>query len=115
MSEPRSEPSREDHERGLPGFHDPTAGFGGAPPAQSALTLRLVLAGFGLVDRPSSRAARTAAHPADLPRHRYLYVRFRAGNARIGTYAWTADRCGVRRQTDIQRSSSSAGIGRAMW
>jgi membrane protein implicated in regulation of membrane protease activity len=43
------EPSREDYERGLPDYHDPTAGFGGAPPAQSALTLRLVLAGFGLV------------------------------------------------------------------
>jgi hypothetical protein len=43
------EPSREDYERGLPDHHDPTAGFGGAPPAQSALTLRLVLAGFGLV------------------------------------------------------------------
>jgi membrane protein implicated in regulation of membrane protease activity len=33
----------------LPDHHDPTAGFGGAPPAQSALTLRLVLAAFGLV------------------------------------------------------------------
>jgi membrane protein implicated in regulation of membrane protease activity len=44
-----SEPSREDYERGLPDHHDPTAGFGGAPPAQSALTLRLLLAGFGLV------------------------------------------------------------------
>ena len=43
------EPSREDYERGLPDHHDPTAGFGGAPPAQSALTLRLVLAAFGLV------------------------------------------------------------------
>ena len=43
-----SEPSREDYERGLPDHHDPTAGFGGAPPAQSALTLRLLLAGFGL-------------------------------------------------------------------
>ncbi len=29
-------------------YHDPTAGFGGAPPARSALTLRLVLAAFGL-------------------------------------------------------------------
>ena len=28
-------------------YHDPTAGIGGAPPARSALTLRLVLAGFG--------------------------------------------------------------------
>lgn len=41
--------SREDHERGLPDHHDPTAGFGGAPPAYSALTLRAVLAAFGLL------------------------------------------------------------------
>ncbi|MGP4016197.1 DUF6343 family protein [Saccharopolyspora sp. 5N708] len=40
---------REDYERGLPGYHDPMAGFGGAPYARSALTLRLWLAGFGLV------------------------------------------------------------------
>lgn len=40
---------REDYERGLPGYHDPTAGFGGSAPARSALTLRLWLAGFGLV------------------------------------------------------------------
>lgn len=46
---PRPERTREDYERGLPGYHDPTAGFGGAAPAQSALTLRAVLAGFGLV------------------------------------------------------------------
>ena len=32
-----------------PGYHDPTAGWGGAPPARSALTLRLVLSSFGLV------------------------------------------------------------------
>jgi Flp pilus assembly protein TadB len=38
----REEQARED-------YHDPTAGFGGAPPARSALTLRLVLAAFGLV------------------------------------------------------------------
>lgn len=30
-------------------YHDPTAGIGGAPPARSALTLRLVLAIFGLL------------------------------------------------------------------
>ena len=41
--------SREEYEQGLPDYHDPTAGFGGAPPAQSALTLRLVLAIFGLI------------------------------------------------------------------
>lgn len=37
------------YERGLPDYHDPLAGIGGAPPAQSALTLRLVLALFGLI------------------------------------------------------------------
>ena len=41
--------TRADYERGLPDYHDPTAGFGGAAPAQSALTLRAVLAAFGLV------------------------------------------------------------------
>ncbi|HZS21092.1 MAG TPA: DUF6343 family protein [Pseudonocardiaceae bacterium] len=45
----RRKRSRADYERGLPDYHDPTAGFGGAPPAYSALTLRAVLAGFGLV------------------------------------------------------------------
>ncbi|TKJ18497.1 DUF6343 family protein [Blastococcus sp. CCUG 61487] len=54
MSEPRERPdrsgrTREDYERGLPDYHDPTAGFAGAPPAQSALTLRLILATFGLL------------------------------------------------------------------
>ena len=49
MSEPRRPRSRDDYARGLPDHHDPTAGIGGAPPAQSALTLRLVLAAFGLV------------------------------------------------------------------
>jgi membrane protein implicated in regulation of membrane protease activity len=49
MSEPRRPRSREDYEEGLPDHHDPTAGFGGAAPARSALTLRLVLAVFGLV------------------------------------------------------------------
>jgi membrane protein implicated in regulation of membrane protease activity len=49
MSEPSRRRSRADYERGLPDHHDPTAGIGGAAPAQSALTLRLVLAAFGLV------------------------------------------------------------------
>jgi Family of unknown function (DUF6343) len=49
MSEPRRRRSRADYERGLPDHHDPTAGFAGARPARSALTLRLVLAAFGLV------------------------------------------------------------------
>jgi Family of unknown function (DUF6343) len=41
--------TREEYERGLPGYHDPTAAFGGAALARSALTLRAVLAAFGLV------------------------------------------------------------------
>ncbi|MGY1710874.1 DUF6343 family protein [Geodermatophilus sp. SYSU D00758] len=49
MSEPRRRRTREDYARGLPDHHDPTAGIGGARPARSALTLRLVLAAFGLV------------------------------------------------------------------
>lgn len=32
-----------------PDYHDPTAGWGGAPPALSALTLRAWLAAFGFV------------------------------------------------------------------
>ena len=36
-------------DRGRPDYHDPTAGMAGAPPARSALTLRLILAAFGLV------------------------------------------------------------------
>ena len=39
----------EKYRKGLPGYHDPTAGIGGAAPARSALTLRLYLALFGLV------------------------------------------------------------------
>jgi len=46
---PRKRRRREDYERGLDDYHDPTAGFGGAAPARSALTLRAVLAAFGLV------------------------------------------------------------------
>jgi len=49
MSEPSGRRSRADYERGLPDHHDPTAGFGGAAPARSALTLRLILAVFGLI------------------------------------------------------------------
>jgi Flp pilus assembly protein TadB len=41
--------TREDYERGLPDYHDLTAGFGGAAPTYSALTLRAVLAAFGLL------------------------------------------------------------------
>ena len=39
----------EKYREGLPGYHDPIAGIGGAAPARSALTLRLYLALFGLV------------------------------------------------------------------
>jgi Flp pilus assembly protein TadB len=46
---PDKERRRKEYERGLDDYHDPTAGIGGAPPARSALTLRAVLAAFGLV------------------------------------------------------------------
>jgi hypothetical protein len=36
-------------EKGLPGYHDPTAGIGGSSQTVSALTLRLVLSGVGFV------------------------------------------------------------------
>jgi hypothetical protein len=49
-SSAQNQPSeRERFAHGLPGYHDPLAGFGGAPPTLNALTLRLVLAVFGLV------------------------------------------------------------------
>lgn len=41
--------TRADYERGLPDYHDPTAGWAGAAPTYSALTLRLWLAGIGIV------------------------------------------------------------------
>jgi hypothetical protein len=47
--EPEKVRRRKEYEQGLDDYHDPTAGFGGAPPARSALTLRAVLAAFGLV------------------------------------------------------------------
>lgn len=40
---------RDEYERGLYGYHDPTAEIGGAAPTVSALTARLWLAGFGAV------------------------------------------------------------------
>lgn len=47
MPENNSSGSHEDRAR--EDYHDPTAGFAGAPPARSALTLRMVLAAFGLL------------------------------------------------------------------
>jgi hypothetical protein len=44
-------------DRGRDDYHDPTAGIGGAPPARSALTLRLILAVFGLVTCAAGAAA----------------------------------------------------------
>ncbi|MEU3269420.1 DUF6343 family protein [Saccharomonospora sp. NPDC006951] len=41
--------TRKDYERGLPDYHDPTGGFGGAAPAYSALTLRIVLAAISVL------------------------------------------------------------------
>lgn len=40
---------RRDYARGLPGYHDPAASYLGTPAVRSALTLRLWLAGFGLI------------------------------------------------------------------
>lgn len=54
----REELARED-------YHDPFAGFAGAPPARSALTFRLVLACFGLV--VSSLGAAALVTIANLP------------------------------------------------
>ncbi len=45
----RRKRTRDEYAEGLPGYHDPTAGFGGSTPGRSALTLRAVLAGFGVV------------------------------------------------------------------
>ncbi|WP_114908208.1 DUF6343 family protein [Ornithinimicrobium murale] len=44
-----SREERDARSRAYPDHHDPTGGIGGAAPAHSALTLRLVLAVFGLL------------------------------------------------------------------
>lgn len=49
MSGRQRDADRERYKRGLDDYHDPTGGIGGYPPARSALTLRLWLAGFGFV------------------------------------------------------------------
>lgn len=46
---PDRHPSRSREELAREDYHDPTAGLAGAPPARSALTLRLILAVFGLI------------------------------------------------------------------
>jgi hypothetical protein len=46
---PKKENRRTREDRAREDYHDPTAGFAGAPPARSALTLRLILASFGVV------------------------------------------------------------------
>lgn len=45
----RRDSTRKSYERGLPGYHDPVSRYFEAEPARSALTLRLWLAGFGVV------------------------------------------------------------------
>ena len=49
MSHEQREARRRARSRARPDYHDPTAGIGGAAPTHSALTLRLVLAVFGLL------------------------------------------------------------------
>lgn len=46
---PGNEIPRAREDRAHDDYHDPTAGIAGAPPARSALTLRLILASFGVV------------------------------------------------------------------
>ena len=48
-------------------YHDPTAGIGGAPPARSALTLRLVLAGWGFLICALAAAAFVTVVSAPVP------------------------------------------------
>lgn len=63
--------TRAEYGRGLPGYHDPTATLGGATPARSALTLRAVLAAFGLV---FCAGAAWFGFAADLPILAWLLV-----------------------------------------
>jgi hypothetical protein len=55
------------HDRPRDDYHDPTAGLGGAPPARSALTLRLVLATFGLVICAAAAASLLIVVSAPVP------------------------------------------------
>jgi hypothetical protein len=58
---PRKYTAEEREARARPGYHDPTASPD-IPPARSALTLRLVLASFGLVACGVASTAFIAAH-----------------------------------------------------
>lgn len=62
---PRRKQPRGQEEFAREDYHDPFAGFAGAPPARSALTLRLVLACFGVVICSAGAAALVTI--ADLP------------------------------------------------
>lgn len=54
--------------KGREGYHDPFAGIAGAAPARSALTLRIVLASFGLVVCAAGAVVLWVAHaPAAFP------------------------------------------------
>jgi hypothetical protein len=53
----RREARQAREQRAREDYHDPTAGFAGAAPARSALTLRLTLAAFGLVSCALGAAA----------------------------------------------------------
>ena len=55
------------NDRSREDYHDPTAGIGGAPPARSALTLRLVLATFGLIICAAAAAALLIVVSAPVP------------------------------------------------
>jgi hypothetical protein len=48
-------------------YHDPTAGIGGAPPARSALTLRMILACWGFLICAGGAAALLIAVNAPIP------------------------------------------------
>jgi hypothetical protein len=62
---PRKYTAEERESRARPGYHDPTASRD-IPPARSALTLRLVLASFGLVVCAVASAVFIAAHQSVL-------------------------------------------------
>jgi hypothetical protein len=58
---------RSAHDRARDGYHDPTAGIGGAPPARSALTLRMILAGWGFLICAAGAAALLVVVNAPIP------------------------------------------------